>query len=115
MKNYFFILLFFVCNFVFAQKEEKIRPGKPINSGFVFIDGKYIEPPYKFKQKGACRIYLNGHYIHNCLTLVDTVANPYKVDKLPEIPKSIDSMTSFNELFHIKYDERFKYLEAVGY
>lgn len=115
MKTCLFIVLLFLIKLTIAQEEEKIRPGKPINSGFVFIDGKYIEPPYKFKQKGACRIYLNGHYVHNCLTLVDTVANPYKVDKLPEIPKSIDSMTSFNELFHIKYDERFKYLEAVGY
>lgn len=115
MKTYLVILLFSISHAIFAQKEEKIRPGKPVHSGYVFIDGKYIMPPYKFKQKGPCRIYLNGHYVHNCLTLTDTVANPYKVDKLPEIPETIDSMTSFNELYRMKYDERFKFLEAVGY
>jgi len=114
MKTYLVIILFLIVgNEIFAQKEEKIRPGKPVNSGFVFIDGKYIEPPYKFKQKGPCRIYLNGHYIHNCLSLTDTVANPYKVDKLPEIPETIDSMTSFNELKSLKYNNQ-SYLGVIS-
>ncbi len=95
------------------ENDENNYPRK-INTGFVFIDGKYIEPPYKFKQKGACRIYLNGQYIFNCLTLTDTIANPYKIDELPEIPQSIDSLTSFKELKTLRDDKQRTYLGAVS-
>jgi len=42
------------------EKEEKdFNPKKrKINSGYVFIDGKYVEPPYRFKVKGNS-LYIN--------------------------------------------------------
>jgi len=41
-----------------AQASAQSRKAGPINSGFVFIDGKYIEPPYTVKRKGMT-VYLN--------------------------------------------------------
>ena len=52
------VILFIGCS-AFAQEDENIKSGTPINSGFVFIDGKYIEPPYEVKRKGLA-IYING-------------------------------------------------------
>ena len=40
-------LWFFVANSVFAQRYKS----GPINSGYVFVDGKFIEPPYVIKIK----------------------------------------------------------------
>lgn len=43
-----------------STKEQKTKTSKrKINSGYVFIDGKYIEPPYKVRSKGMA-VYING-------------------------------------------------------
>ena len=82
-KNIFLIILsIFIFTTSFAQKQKT----EPINSGFVFIDGKYIEPPYIVKVKGTY-IYIND-------ILVDTSSihkykNPPKrkiIKKLPDLP-----------------------------
>jgi len=59
MKTYLIIVLLILFKLTFAQDNEKIKLGTPINSGFVFIDGKYIEPPYKFSYKKG-NVYING-------------------------------------------------------
>ena len=68
----FILVLVFSASCVFAQddvyykpnnkqkKEKDFNPKKrKINSGYVFIDGKYMEPPYRCKVKG------NSLYINN--------------------------------------------------
>jgi hypothetical protein len=61
MKTYLIIGLLFLFKLTFAQDNEKINPSTPINSGsgFVFINGKYIEPPYKFSYKDGST-FVNG-------------------------------------------------------
>ncbi|MDD3685269.1 MAG: PKD domain-containing protein, partial [Bacteroidales bacterium] len=42
-----------------SQTKESKKSGKKINSGYVFIDGKYIEPPYRFKVKNG-NLFVNN-------------------------------------------------------
>lgn len=42
-----------------ARKALRAVVGKPFNSGWVFIDGKYIDPPYKVERYGNV-IRING-------------------------------------------------------
>lgn len=110
MKNYFFILLFFVCNFVFAQKEEKIRPGKPINTGFVFIDGKYIEPPYYVKRKGLA-VYINGIQITKEFK---QEKNPFTYNHHLGIPPCLNKNSSLDDIIKCKEPfENLPYLAAM--
>ena len=51
MKTQKYILLLVLSIFVFTTSFAQKQKTKPINSGFVFIDGKYIEPPYVIKRK----------------------------------------------------------------
>jgi hypothetical protein len=63
MKAYLVIIVFLLFKLTFAQEKEKIKPGTPINSGFVFIDGKYIEPPYTITLNNN-ELILNEYYIN---------------------------------------------------
>lgn len=42
---------------VYSQSGKK-QSNKKINTGYVFIDGKYVEPPYKVIRKGMA-VYIN--------------------------------------------------------
>lgn len=45
-----------------ALKSLKATVGKPFSSGYVFIDGKYLEPPYKVERYGTA-IRINGRQV----------------------------------------------------
>ena len=45
-----------------ALKALKAAVGKPFTAGYVFIDGKYIKPPYKVERYGTV-IRINGHQV----------------------------------------------------
>lgn len=45
-----------------ALVELKAAVGKPIETGFVFINGKYLEPPYKVERYGTA-IRINGQQV----------------------------------------------------
>jgi ribosomal 50S subunit-recycling heat shock protein len=94
MKTYLILGLLLLFNVAFAQ----------INSGYVFINGKYIEPPYTIEQKQTGYIYINNELAQITITHLDTIKNPYKQDKLPEMPKEININTTFKELSNI-YDK----------
>ena len=100
------------------QKKEK--PEKPpklprkINSGFVFIDGKYIEPPYVVEQKELGKIYINGIFAENRLRLLDTVLNPYKIDTLPPILPQINKNTTSKDLYENMHYKNMLYVRAVS-
>ena len=85
-------------------KQKKNNYPRKIKTGFVFIDGKYIDTPYKVKQKEPGKIYINNILVENRLKMTDTVLNPYKIDTLPPIPKSITKNTTFKEFDTIKYN-----------
>ena len=111
MKYTKYILLLVLSIFIFTNTNAQ---KKKINSGFVFIDGKYIEPPYTVKQKEPGKIYINGIYVLNKIRGLDTVLNPYEIKELPLIPKSITKNTSFKELTELRHG-KFSYLSAVSY
>ena len=63
-----------------------------INSGFVFINGKYIDAPYKLKIKQGV-IYINEIPVTAVLKKKRT--EKYKVRKKPVVPDQITSWSEF--------------------
>jgi ribosomal 50S subunit-recycling heat shock protein len=105
MKTYLILGLLLLFNVAFAQ----------INSGYVFINGKYIEPPYTIKQKQTGYIYINNELAQITITRLDTIANPYKQDKLPEMPKELTKYTTYTESGKLKAKETNKrYIDAAA-
>lgn len=114
MKTILIAYILFIGCSVFAQEDEKIKPGTPINSGFVFIDGNYIEPPYIIEQKESGKISINGLLVLNHLRLTDTVLNPFKIDSLPAVPSSINKNSSFKDLNNTRYNDKRNLIKAVS-
>lgn len=79
----------------------EVSIGIPINSGFVFIDGKYIDAPYhitikeissnKIGDTSGGILYINGVRVLSALT---TIKSQYNEDIDPELPLSINKNTS---------------------
>jgi len=82
MKNTKYILLI-ILSFTLVNI-SKAQKSKPINSGFVFIDGKYIEPPYVVKIIDD-KLLINKQILKS----IKKPINPPKrviVDKFPGYP-----------------------------
>ncbi|MDD4236902.1 MAG: hypothetical protein PHF99_12885, partial [Bacteroidales bacterium] len=111
VKYIFFVLLIVVVSDIsFAQddvyytpknkqkkeKEEKdFNPQKrKINSGYVFIDGKYVEPPYRFKRKGK-KLYFNDLIIRE-IKPDNYKKNTIVVKESPGVPPWITKMDSID-------------------
>lgn len=80
------------------EKEDIEKPSKrKIHTGYVFIDGKYVEPPYKVKSKKG-GIYINNIQItkHN---LTEDKRKTIKIKKDPGSPQNIDKMDNVNAIF----------------
>ncbi|MDD3860050.1 MAG: PKD domain-containing protein, partial [Bacteroidales bacterium] len=129
-KLIFSILVFvFATSFTFAQddvystsenkqskekkeKDEKEKLSKrKINTGYVFIDGKYVEPPYKVKRRGMA-ICINDIPITKSPELKKK-RDYLIVKKDPGIPPDIQKMDSINAIYIAKikpYD--ISYIEA---
>lgn len=77
-------------------KEYGVTTGQPIETGFVFLDGKYLDAPYTVSRKGGS-VYINEHWVYR--TAGDDkpplMAHPEKV----KLPEGIDKNTSL-------YDKR---------
>jgi hypothetical protein len=103
-------------------KEYGVQEGKPIDAGFVFFDGRYIEAPYVVARKGLC-VYINE-------TLVFRHAGPVAVfpgDVDPQLPPDLTQDTSFYDKSfsdymrqkvayvqkHFKREEEIKIMEQV--
>ena len=72
--------------------------GKPITNGFVFIDGKYIAPPYLVTREGN-GIYINGYLVEQpCPWPIPQKKKSEVPIKDPEMPQFISKNTS-------KYDK----------
>ncbi len=92
------------------QEENKHKKNQPINSGFVFIDGKYIEPPYSFKTiKGE--VFINEYIIKKNKPKYKTK----KVRRLPEAPASLNDSSTIDELLKAKYNNRRFFNDVITY
>ena len=107
MRNYtilyILIILFGLPNTINAQKQKT----EPINSGFVFIDGKYIESPYIIERKGL-ELYINNIRIH----VSELETNPFKNGYRAPIPTGITKYSTREETSRLSREymkSRFKY------
>jgi len=92
---------------VFAN-ELGARHGAPITNGYVFIDGRYHEPPYVVSRKGR------GIFLNDILVRVP-VAWPipdYAVPQEPALPANITENSTFEDLRNPD-DRRNGYLARV--
>ena len=48
-----------------AILELGITEGKPVDDGFVFLEGRYIEAPYRVDQRGGS-LFVNGVFLRKC-------------------------------------------------
>ena len=104
------VILFIGCS-AFAQEDENIKSGTPINSGFVFIDGKYIEPPYEVKRKGLA-IYINGIQVTKEL---EDEKKPIECNTRLGIPPCINKLSTSKEWNSCKLQNSdVPYLLAMG-
>lgn len=87
------MVLFFCCS-AFAQNDDDIKQGKRIQTGFVFVNGKYIKAPYKVKRKGFA-IYINGLQVTKELEL-DTPNISYR--QRLGIPPCLDKNSSLRDI-----------------
>jgi len=119
-KLIFSILVFvFATSFTFAQddvystsenkqskekkeKDEKEKLSKrKINTGYVFIDGKYVEPPYNVTRIGL-KVLLNGKVIF----FSSKPKNPFKLNSKPKMPlESLNKGSKLDEISKIMNDE----------
>ena len=67
---------------VFGQDESE-----PINTGFFFHDGKYVEPPYIVKRLGIS-VFVNDVMVHIPVSYPLSSIRPIS-GKLPGMPKNI--------------------------
>lgn len=72
----------------FSQNE------KQINSGAVFIDGKYVEPPYRVSISDGNQVFING--ISICTT--QNSENHEQISQKPVIPNCLSKFSSIEDI-----------------
>lgn len=95
------------------EKEEKdFNPKKrKINSGYVFIDGKYVEPPYRVKRRGLS-IYVNDYKIGEYDVPKTEKRIVYKTH--PGLPPNINKMDSIDAMMNARIEGTdIKYSTAI--
>jgi hypothetical protein len=65
-----------------------VKQGEPINSGFVFKDGVYLDAPYVVSRRGV-EVYVNNVKVDSCQWPPEDWE-----DKMPEIPKEFTKNTT---------------------
>lgn len=94
-----------------SQTKEKKQSCKKINSGYVFIDGNYVEPPYRVNLKRKT-IYINEIPITKKIKKIK-IKNYPSVRKDPGIPPDIKQMDSINVIYKAKIQPyNISYMEA---
>jgi len=71
-----------------------VKKGTPVESGFVFLDGVYIEAPYSVSRRGG-DIYVNDAKIED---VVGMWPPPYAEDKDPGMPPGLTKDSTFKDL-----------------
>ncbi len=81
-----------------ALVELKATVGKPFSAGLVFIDGKFIQPPYKIERYGTA-FRINGRQVTNQVIPWDEflkTQSGVRIDKV-EVPASADAAPEAEE------------------
>ncbi|MDY0143454.1 MAG: hypothetical protein RBR97_16330, partial [Bacteroidales bacterium] len=78
------------------EKREKLNKRK-INTGYVFIDGKYVKPPYRVRRKGMV-VYINGIPMTN-KPVIKKQKDYLLVKKDPGLPPSVMKMDSIDAIY----------------
>jgi len=93
------------------QAEEQLENNnQPIETGFVFFDGKYIEAPYILERRDLA-VYINGIQITKEMEW--PIVNKYAFDHDPGIPPNITKEMTLDELFSLKEPKRnIRYIAA---
>ncbi len=100
-KHRSLFLLTFLLNFGFSQNQYLSGQNNPeeINNGFVFIDGKYIEAPYKVVLHNSCFL-INGNLIFKIPELRPEI----EVNFNPITPNYLSKETTIYDYLSIKWD-----------
>ncbi|MBI5219504.1 MAG: hypothetical protein HY958_11290 [Bacteroidia bacterium] len=97
--KYIIIIIAFVASYAVATGQNAKTDNKPIETGFVFIDGKYIEPPYTIEYKD------DTIYINKVGVLKYKRATYYKeriYDHDPGIPPGLNKETKLEDILSFK-------------
>ena len=95
MKQLF--LIFTLCALPFlVLPQDTTFTSEPIETGFVFIDGKYIEPPYVVEVKDKS-ILINKIKATEIINSDEKFK--FSISSLPEIPNSLNKESSFEDIF----------------
>jgi len=99
MRNLIICLFLGVCIYLSAEEAQYTEKdfaidvfgqeqSEPINTGFFFHDGKYMEPPYVVKRRGLS-VFINDVMVHVPVPYPDPFENPNIPLNLPDIPNNI--------------------------
>lgn len=116
-KKYLILAVFCLSTFLFSSlifaqsnKDKETKKlhieefsesiGKPIDSGFVFFDGQYIEAPYTVTRKGLA-VYINDKMIEKPIPWPPKAEPVGDID--PKLPKEITKETSIYDKVFINY------------
>jgi len=99
-----------------AIREFGIKEGPAITNGFVFIGGKYINPPYIVSTRGT-GIFINGHLVEQpCPWPIPEKPKPMIPTEDPKMPATLTKTTSQYDKELIKYlgDKKAYYRNKYG-
>lgn len=102
----FFATILFCLSNIYAQKKFKT------DSGFVFIDGRYIESPYLFEIRQDSVLYINNEEIF--ARNIRSYKHNKKIKKFPGFPDSTYKFISYKEMRDFKVPgENYTYIGAA--
>lgn len=80
-----------------AVRDLGVTAGKAVTNGFVFIEGRYIEPPYVVSRRGN-GVYINEHLIEQpCPWPIPERPRLEIPFEDPKLPAYVDDRTSFHD------------------
>ena len=89
-------------------EEFGINAGEPIDSGFLFIRGKYVDAPYVVTRKGLA-VEVNGQVVYR-VPLAEREPPSGEID--PKLPPEVNSSTSpYDEVFGDYIREKIAYVQ----
>lgn len=109
-------ILIIISLFVIAQTSAQSRKVKNIKTGFVFVDGGYIDTPYKIERKGL-DIYINGNLAQSYEDKFEgSNKNPFHYKIKPEVPDGLNENSDLDDFYNAKDNVKgIPILNTTGY